>query len=75
MVIDFLFRSLRGRFTLIAVICFAIGLSAVALVGAAFMESAMRKEAEKSARGLLLQYANDIRSEISRAAALVQTLA
>lgn len=75
MVIGFLFRSLRGRFTLLAVIGFAIGLSAVALVGAAFMESAMRAEAEKSARGLLLQYANDIRAEISRTSALVQTLA
>ncbi|MFD1743943.1 methyl-accepting chemotaxis protein [Rhizobium helianthi] len=75
MVIDFLFRSLRGRFTLLTVAGFALGLSAVAMVGAAFMESAMREEAKKSAHSLLLQYANDIRSEISRTTALVQTIA
>lgn len=72
MISDYLFRSLRGRFTFLAVVGFALGLGAVALVGAAFMESAMRQEAEKAARGLLMQYANDIRADISRTSAVLQ---
>ena len=72
MILDYLFRSLRGRFTVLAVVGFTLGLTAVALVGAAFMESAMKQEAEKSARGLLLQYANDIRADISRTSAVLQ---
>ncbi|MDH4412190.1 MAG: methyl-accepting chemotaxis protein [Rhizobium sp.] len=72
MILDYLFRSLRGRFTVLAVLGFTLGLTAVALVGAAFMESAMKQEAEKSARGLLMQYANDIRSDISRTSAVLQ---
>lgn len=74
MIFNYMFRSLRGRFTVFAVLGFTIGLSIVALVGAAFMESSMRREAEKSARGLLMQYANDIRSDISRTSAALQIL-
>jgi methyl-accepting chemotaxis protein len=72
MIFNYLFRSLRGRLTVLAVVGFTLGLSAVALVGAAYMESAMRLEAEKSARGLLMQYANDIRADISRTSAVIQ---
>ncbi len=71
----FLFRSLRGRFTLLTVLGFVLGLSSVALVGTAFMETAMRRDAQAAARGLLLQYANDIRSDIARSSALINTLA
>jgi methyl-accepting chemotaxis protein len=72
MIFNYLFRSLRGRLTVLAVVGFTLGLSAVALVGAAYMESAMRLEAEKSARGLLMQYANEIRADISRTSAVIQ---
>ena len=71
----FQFRSLKTRFLIWTAIGFAAGLSAVTYSGALLIERAVGEETDALARGVLVQYANEIRGDIAGSARIVTTLA
>lgn len=67
------FHSLRSRLLLLTAIGFIVGLSAVTLAGSTLMWTSSRAEAETTARGLLREYGNAIRTDIGHAMVLAQS--
>lgn len=68
-------HSMRGRLLVLTAVGFIVGLASVTLAGSTLMSTSSRADAETAAKGLLREYANSIRADITHAAGLGQNLA